>query len=185
VVNLYWRLLWLWWRSRRWPRLSLWDTSVVPFRVWPSDLDLVGHMNNGKYLSILDLGRSDLLRRSGLAAKLKTKEWFPVVASQTVTYRKSLLPGQRFTVATRVLGFAGQWAYTEQTFAVGDEVYACAVVRNRFLKKGGGRVDPADLEALVGGYPPELNLPEWVLRWTQDSLINAWGQMDRAVEGPE
>lgn len=42
------------------------DVSKVWFRVWPHDLDPSIHMNNGRYLALMDLGRLDLLIRSGL-----------------------------------------------------------------------------------------------------------------------
>ena len=42
------------------------DESVLKFRVWPTDLDVNFHMNNGRYLTIMDLGRVDLMLRTGL-----------------------------------------------------------------------------------------------------------------------
>ena len=30
-------------------------------RVWPNDLDTNAHMNNGRYLTLMDLGRFDLM----------------------------------------------------------------------------------------------------------------------------
>ncbi|NCD21010.1 MAG: thioesterase, partial [Actinobacteria bacterium] len=55
-MNLVFRLWWLRLRARRRGQLSVWDVARTPFRVLPTDLDLLFHMNNGKYLSILDLG---------------------------------------------------------------------------------------------------------------------------------
>ena len=94
-MNLYWRMLLLRLRWLRARRLSIWDTARTPFRVVPTDLDLLLHMNNGKYLTLMDLGRMDLMVRSGMWAKLSARGWFPVVAGQTITYRKSLRLGQR------------------------------------------------------------------------------------------
>ncbi|THV40182.1 acyl-CoA thioesterase [Glycomyces buryatensis] len=172
-MNLYVRLLVLWWRSRRQERVGLWDTTRTPFRVLPTDLDVFRHMTNSKYLAIMDLGRMDLMMRSGFWKKLKERAWYPVVAGQTITYRKSLQLGQRFDVDTRVLGFDERWIYIEQTFCVGKTVYAQAYVRSRFLKRSGGSVEHDELEELAGGIPDTLEVPEWLRKWTVESRIDS------------
>jgi len=91
-MNKLLRLLWLMWRARRAPRLAPTDVSRVPFRVLPNDLDLQKHMNNGVYLSIMDLGRMDLMVRSGVWRELSARGYYPVVVSSTITYRRSLGP---------------------------------------------------------------------------------------------
>jgi acyl-ACP thioesterase len=47
-------------------RTSIMDVHSVWFRVLPNDLDTNLHMNNGRYLTIMDLGRTDAILRSGL-----------------------------------------------------------------------------------------------------------------------
>ena len=76
-MNLWLRLLWALssWRSRG--KLSVWDVGVRSFRVWPSDLDIFNHMNNGKYGSLMDLARLDLMLRSGTWQKLSRLNWYP------------------------------------------------------------------------------------------------------------
>jgi acyl-CoA thioesterase FadM len=170
-MNLYFRLLGLWLRSRRRGPLVLWDTAVTPFRVVPTDLDPLGHMTNGRYLTIMDVGRLDLMLRSGFLGKMRRAGWYPVVAGQTITYRRSLQPGQRFEVHTRVVGFDERWGYIEQTFRARSTVYAQAYVRTRFLKRGGGSVDHDELERLAGGFPASLEVPQWLLDWTAATRI--------------
>jgi acyl-CoA thioesterase FadM len=171
-VNLYFRLLFLWLRLRRREAIGLWDTASTPFRVVPTDLDPLGHMTNGRYLTIMDVGRIDLMMRSGFWSKMKEQGWYPVVAGQTITYRKSLQSWQRFELRTRVIGFDERWGYIEQDFCVGDTIYAKAYVRTRFLKKSGGSVEHDELEKLAGGFPADLQVPEWLLEWTAATRIN-------------
>lgn len=166
-MNLYLRLLLLRLRTRRAPRVEIWDTVRTPFRVTPGDLDLQRHVNNGRYLTLMDLGRMDLMLRSGFWGRLVRRGWYPVVAGQTITYRRSLTLGQRFDVVTRILGFDERWGYLEQTFVVGDTVYAHAVVRTRFLRRGGGSVDHDELAELAGGFPEHLHVPDWVHDWAR------------------
>ncbi len=168
-MNLYLRLLLLRIRTRQAARIGLWDTAVTRFRVAPTDLDLLGHMNNGKYLSLMDIGRLDLMVRSGYWAAISARGWYPVVAGQTISYRRSLRLGQRFEVHTRTLGFDDRWAYMEQRFLVGDVLYADAVVRARFLRRSGGSVSHEELEEAAGGFPEARHVPEWVREWTRTS----------------
>ncbi|HUH53697.1 MAG TPA: acyl-CoA thioesterase, partial [Microbacteriaceae bacterium] len=105
-MYMFFRLLSVIIRQRRKQRLNIWDTSRTPFRVLPSDLDLLGHMNNSKYLSLMDLGRMDLMIRSGYAKKMQGLGWYPVVAAQTISYRRSLNPWVKFDLYSKVLGFS-------------------------------------------------------------------------------
>jgi acyl-CoA thioesterase FadM len=164
-MNLWLRLLWLRVRLLRRRPVTLWDTIRTPFRVAPTDLDVLRHMNNGKYLSLLDLGRVDLMVRSGFWDVLTENGWYPVVAAQTITYRRSLEPWQRFELETRVLGFDERASYMEQTFLRGGVVHARAVVQARFLRRTGGTVPNDELFAAAGGAPDHLELPAWVHEW--------------------
>jgi len=76
----------------------------IRLRTLPTDIDLLGHMNNGRYASLFDLGRFDLLTRTGIWQTMGERGWYGVVASETVTFRKSLQLWQRFTVETRIIG---------------------------------------------------------------------------------
>lgn len=49
-MNLYLRLLWTWLRARSKPAIAMGDTIELQLRVWPNDLDVNGHMNNGRYM---------------------------------------------------------------------------------------------------------------------------------------
>lgn len=168
-MNLYLRLLWLNIRVRFRPRLKLLDTSVTPFRVWPTDLDPLIHMNNGKYLSIMDLGRMDLMMRSGAWTKLKKAGWYPVVAGQTIAYYRSLNPWKRFEVHTRILGLDDRWGFLEQEFVSEGIVCARAIVRSRFLKRSGGSVNHDEFETVFGHVPGDEGIPEWVLEWSRQA----------------
>lgn len=165
-MNLYFRLLKLMITQRKRPRVTMWDTARTPFRVWPTDLDLLGHMNNGRYLTLLDLARMDIMVRSGYWSAMSKKGWYPVVAGQTITYRRSLNPFMKFDIYTRIIGLNDHGVYLEQSFCVGEDVYAQAVIRARFLKKSGGKVSNEELLEFIGDMPADLVLPEWIEQWS-------------------
>jgi len=165
-MSLIIRLLFLLFTSRRRTRLQVLDTCVTPFRVWFNDLDVLFHMNNGRYFTILDLARVDLMMRSGLWRQLKARRWYPVVTLETMRFHRSLELGDRYDVHTRVIGWDEKHIFIEQGFVRGDVQVALAVVRARFLKRSGGVVSTAELIEVAGITQASPTLPEWVARWS-------------------
>ena len=172
-MNMYLRLLLFLLRVRAKSPLGIWDTSHASFRVNPADLDVQRHINNGRHLSIMDLGRMDLMLRSGFWKQITDAGWYPVVAGQTITYRRSLTLGQKFDLATRVIGYDERWIYMEQIFRRGDTVIADAIVRARFLRTSGGSVDVDEVLELAGPAPEDLVLPQWVTEWNRESSAHS------------
>lgn len=168
-MNLYFRLLLFMVRVRFRSRLSIWDTSHVRFRVNPSDLDVQRHMNNGRYLTLMDLGRMDLMVRSRFWQRITDQGWYPVVAGQSITYRRSLQLWEQFDLASGVIGHDDRWIYMEQVFRRDGKVVADAIVRARFLRKTGGSVPMDEVLALVQPLPESLQLPEWIADWNEGS----------------
>jgi len=180
----FWHLLFV---GSRGSKLGLTDVSRSNFRVWPTDLDILGHMNNGKYLSIMDVARFDLTQRNGVLAVCRREKWYPVIVGQTISYRKSLNPWKRFTIESRVLGVDEQAVYLEQRFLRPGadrtpEIYARAIVRTRILRRSGGVVRIDELLSKLDFEPSALHLPEDVLAWglstrlpsTRDDAQSVW-----------
>ena len=170
MVNLWWRTL-LQSLTRVRADKSPLDVVSTVFRVLPTDLDVYGHMNNGRYLSISDLGRWDLLRRTGLWPELRKRGWYQVVASSTITYRRSLEPWQRFVIESRFLGVDGRDVFLEQRFVVKGEIYAKLIIRGRFLQKTGGHVPMEQLLTLLSEDPTGFAVPEWMHAWAEASAL--------------
>jgi acyl-CoA thioesterase FadM len=167
-VNLFFRLLWLLFVSRRRSPVSPFGPCRTPFRVLPTDLDILRHVNNGVYLSLMDLARVDLMIRSGLAPRLRTRGWFPVVVAETIQFRRSLTLFQPFVIETRLLGWDDKAFLVAQRFVRGGESIATALVRARFLARTGGNVAPQDVLALVGESAVSPPLSEYAGRWNAD-----------------
>jgi acyl-CoA thioesterase FadM len=118
-MNLWFRLIWLLLTARRRSALSLPnDFSVLSFRVWPHDLDISFHMNNGRYLTLMDLGRLDLMVRSGLWRHVLRHRWTPIASAITVRFQRELRPFQKFRIETRLLCWGATLVVMEQTFVI-------------------------------------------------------------------
>lgn len=139
------------------------------FRVWPNDLDALLHVNNGVYLTLMDLGRTDLLLRSNAYHAVRKQGWYPVLAAETIRFKKSLTLFQKFTIRTRVVGWDERSIYLEQQFLSKGKLVAKAVVDARFLKKKGGNVAPAELLAFLNIEHNRPDLPDWVATWVQSN----------------
>lgn len=149
------------------PRITMLDECTTHFRTWFTDLDPLMHMNNGVYLSLMDLGRIDLMLRCGAFAKARKNGIYPVVASQTIRYRRSLKLFQPFTIKTKILCWDDKYFFIDQTYQVKNELYAQATVRGRFLRNTGEKVSPQEIMRLIDLNIPSPQMPHPVKLWME------------------
>ncbi|WP_156377945.1 thioesterase family protein [Williamsia sp. Leaf354] len=148
-------------------RAQVGSSCEATFRVLPSDLDILMHMTNGRYLSILDAARIAYMSDTGLWRALRSRRWHPVVVAQTISYRRPLTVGTRYQVRSTMIGVDDRNAYFEQVFHVGDRTHAVAVVAVRYLDRAGDSVAPERLLALHGDVALPGSLPGWVDAWSE------------------
>jgi acyl-CoA thioesterase FadM len=55
-------------------------------RVWPNDIDVIGHMNNGRYMTIIDLALIEYLTRAGVLKALMRKGWRPMLGGSMISF---------------------------------------------------------------------------------------------------
>ncbi len=163
-MNLYLRLLWLLWKLRSLQRRGLFEESRVAFCVWPNDCDLNLHMNNGRYLTFMDLGRVHLTAQSGLLREAWRQRWMPVLAAAEITYIRSLKPFARFDLVTRLLTWDDKYIYLEQSFECGGQLCAQAYVKGVFLHKG-ARVPNAKVLQAIGYAEAPPPMSEALQHW--------------------
>ena len=145
-------------------RMTALDEYRVPLRVAPSDVELT-RMNNGRYVTLMDLGRVGLALQCGLLPSMLRKRWTPLVAAVSIRYRRSLKIGQSFDLVTRVAAFDDKYWYFDQRFEAGGDLYAGAYVKALFH---GPRVAVPVREMLLAAGTPDLvspPLPESMLLW--------------------
>ncbi len=174
-MNLLWRTLFVLARARRRLRregpIDPTTVGLTRIRVLPTDIDLLRHLNNGRYLSLFDLGRWDLLTRTGLLAAMTRQRWYAVVAAETITFRRSLELWQRFDLETRLIGHDDRAVYLEHRALVEGEVYARAIIRARILRRSGGTVPHDELFAAVGRPEGLPDIDSWVHDWAAASSL--------------
>ncbi len=165
-MNLIFRLLAVIFGAWRRPGMGVEDVSDLCFRVWPLDLDLNLHLTNSRYLALMDLGRTDMILRSGTWGEMRRQKLGVVLAGAAMRFRRPLSPFARFSLATRLLGWDERWIYVQQVFCGPEGVACMAVVRAAFVK-GGKLVPPGPVfEAVAPGLQP-LAPPLWAKEWAE------------------
>ena len=157
-MNLIFRLIWVILTARGRGKMGAVDEGRFSLRCWPNDLDTNMHMNNGRYLTIMDLGRLDLILRTGLWRAMRERKWYPVVAAEKITFKRSLNAFETFELTTQVIGWDEKWLYIEHRMERGGKVMAQAVIKGLFLGPD-GKVAMADLVGAIGHDPlsPEMD----------------------------
>lgn len=168
--------------SLRSDRLNPLDSSRLTLRVLPGDVE-ISRMNNGRYVTLMDLGRVDLTLRCGLLRVLVKNRWSPLVASLTIRYRRSLELGERYDLVTRIAAFDEKYWYMEQRFEVGGEVAALAYVKAIF-RGPSGNVTPRQMLSAAGFgdiVSPPMPMPLRLWLASEDAMRMAT-KLKRAVE---
>jgi acyl-CoA thioesterase FadM len=161
------------WRAGRVPPLGPFDTHVSHHLCWPWDLDLFLELNNGRTLTLFDLGRIPFGQRVGLLALLKRERWGLTVAGSAVRYRRRVRAFDRIEMRSRLLGWDARFMYVEQVMIVRDVTTSQAVFRTAVTDRSG--IVPTDrLVAHLAPGVPSPDLPPWVAAWCAAEDQRPW-----------
>lgn len=152
-MHMIWRTLWIFLRKRFMTKAHIGEVTEYSMRVLPTDLDLLMHVNNGIYFSLMDFGRWDMVFRNGVYDACYKKGWYAVVAGETIKFKKSLQLWDKFTLQTQVVGHDEKNFFVQQKFICRGELMATGLVKVRFLKKKGGSVTPEEIFAQINETP--------------------------------
>lgn len=153
------------WLSYRRKKIGIFDSAHTPLRVYPNDLDLLFHVNNGRYFTYLDIARMDWLIRTGDWKRVNDLGWYPVAVSASLRFKKSLTVFQKFEMHTRMAGWDDRDFYIEHKIMRGRELITYGYVRARFLKKKGGQVLPEEFMRKLGYDSISPPLPKTAQDW--------------------
>jgi acyl-CoA thioesterase FadM len=144
-MNLYFRFFWVMlcnlFRKKFVPPLTEIRTD---FRVLLNDLDLNQHMNNGRYLTIMDLGRFDYLGKTGLLKTCIKNRWFPILGATQMVFLRPLKLFQKYTIYTSVECWDDKWFIIKQRFVSNEKVVAIGKIRG-LLRGSQGNIRPSEV----------------------------------------
>lgn len=170
------------WKARKAPQLGPFATYVSQHRCWPWDIDMWMELNNGRTLTLYDLGRIPLAQVNGLLDVVRRKRWGLTMAGVVVRYRRRIRAFERFEMRSRLLCWDERFFYLEQSMwkrngdCANHAVYRAAVTdRNGIVA--------SDIVAKAMNRPDLVSpeMPEWVALWLQAEAARPWPPMQDAA----
>lgn len=164
-------------RHRNAPPLAPTGTHVSHHRCWPWDIDMWLELNNGRTLTLYDLGRTVLAVRTGLAGALRQKRWGLTMAGVSVRYRRRIRTFERFEMRSRLVCWDDRFLYVEQSMWKPDDECAGHVLYRSAVIGKGGIVPPKDVALALRLSPVSPDIPEWIAAWIAADAQRPWPPM--------
>jgi acyl-CoA thioesterase FadM len=163
-VRLIWALLSSFFNGR----ISIYESTVLSFHVWPNELG--GSMlNNSRYFTFAEACQFDIMMRTGYGFHALKNHWTPTVGSQYIRYKKPLRCFQRFQVKTKLVYWDEQWLYYSHYFERKGKIMAYAYVKVACVRNG-KHVPIAELMQSKGYDPAPPQIPKLISKWHESEL---------------
>ena len=145
-------------------------TDSVNLIVLPQDIDPFMELNNGRYVTLLDLGRFSLGAKVNMASFLKRNNWSLTIVGTYNEYRFRLKLFQRFTLKTKIIGYDEKWFYFFQKVERKGKTHMASVVKFAYTSKEGLVYPKEVISAMEMKYDPN-KLPLWIKELTEHQLF--------------
>lgn len=161
------------------PPLEMGKPHVSSHICWPWDLDFWFELNNGRTLTLYDLGRIPLAKRMGLIRALKENNWGLTVAGVSVRYRRRVRVFQKFEIHSRAVGWDERFLYLEQSIWTRGHCANQALYRTAVTGPD-GIVNPKNVAVAMGVDSQSPTLPVWVENWIKADGSRPWPPENQA-----
>ena len=135
--------------------------ECINLRVLPQDIDLFMELNNGRYVTLLDLGRFGYGANVKISKFLKANKWSLTIVGTYNEYRFRLRLFQKFTLKTKIFGYDEKWFYFFQKAERNNKTHMASVVKFAFTSKNGIVLPKEVIKAMGEDYDPN-KLPNWI-----------------------
>ena len=173
------RMAWQVWRHRADGPMSLTETHVSHHLCLPWDLDVFGEMNNGRILTLMDLGRFTASWRLGLIAALRRHRWGFAVAGVSVRYRRRIPPFARIEMRSRLATWDDRFFYVVQEMWTDSDCSCQALLRTAVTARdprpdGARSVPTGEVLAALDRRDPRPEPPAWIAAWIEADAARPW-----------
>lgn len=159
------------------PPLPATGTHVSHHRCWPWDIDLWMELNNGRTLTLLDLGRIPLAQRIGLIGVLRKKRWNMTMAGVSVRYRRRIRAFEKFETRSRAVYWDDRFIYLEQSMWKQNGECANHALYRSAITDRNGIVPPVQVIEAMGAETTPVEPPDWVQGWINAEALRPWPPM--------
>jgi len=144
--------------------------ECITLRVLPQDIDLFMELNNGRYVTLLDLGRFSYGAKVNMSRFLKKNNWSLTIVGTYNEYRHRLRLFQKFVLETKIIGYDENWFYFFQKIQRNGKTHMASVVKFSYTSRS-GLVIPKDVIKAMGiKYEPN-ELPNWIKELTKHQIF--------------
>ncbi len=102
-------------RDRKAPPLAIGDTQDTTLKCLPWEIDIFVKMNNGRVLTLFDLGRTTIFQRHGLTKTMQENRMAGTIAGSGVRYRRRVRAIDRIEMRGRIVGRESRFTCAEQS----------------------------------------------------------------------
>ncbi|MBE0454343.1 acyl-CoA thioesterase [Roseovarius autotrophicus] len=171
------RMIWQLYLHRRSPPLPVTGTHVSYHYCLPWDIDLWRELNNGRTLTLYDLGRIPLAGRVGLIGVLRRKGWGLTMAGASVRYRRRVRAFERVEMRSRLIGWDARFMYLEQSMWNRTGECTSHILYRGAVTGRSGIVPPEEVLAALGETQAAPALPDWARAWIAADDTRPWPPM--------
>lgn len=171
------RMIWQLYLHRRSPPLPVTGTHVSYHYCLPWDIDLWRELNNGRTLTLYDLGRIPLAGRVGLIGVLRRKGWGLTMAGASVRYRRRVRAFERVEMRSRLIGWDARFMYLEQSMWNRTGECTSHILYRGAVTGRSGIVPPEEVLAALGETQAAPALPDWACAWIAADDTRPWPPM--------
>lgn len=163
--------------SRMPPLEQLTDTHVSQHMCWPHDLDFFLELNNGRAMSLYDIGRTAMAQRAGLIATLRKQRWGLTMAGSSTRFRRRIFAFEKFEMRSRANCWDDKFIYLEQSMWKTNGECASHVMFRAAVTDKNGLVSPDRVLAAMGRADPSPDMPDWIAAWCEAEATRPWPPM--------
>ena len=164
-------------RAKRMPPLEALEAHVSHHRCWPHDLDMWLELNNGRALTLYDLGRMAMAQRAGLVTALGREGWGLTMAGSCVRFRRRVRGFERFEMRSRLVCWDDKFMYLEQSMWKRNGECASHVLYRAAATDKSGIVAPERLLKAMDLTLVSPAVPDWISNWISAEDTRPWPPM--------
>ena len=164
-MNIWLRIIITFVKSFFRPRIAPTDVLQTRMMVGPTEADLK-YVSNARYLLFMEIGRLEMMLRTGIYSSARKKHWLPLVASQMVRYEKPLRRFDRFILKSRLAAWDDRWFFIEHKIERDGKLMVFALAKVCF-RGPEGVVSPIRAFAELGATTTPTALPAYASRWEE------------------
>ncbi|MCL6282402.1 thioesterase family protein [Ruegeria sp. 2012CJ41-6] len=171
--------------ANRMEPLDLTETHISTHICWPWDLDIWLELNNGRAMTLYDLGRTMLAQRTGLGKAILARRWAMTMAGSTVRFRRRIRGFEKFEARSRTICWDDKFTYLEQSMWKKNGECASHVMFRAAVTNESGIVPPSEVLREMG-YENAISppMPEWLADWCAADAKRPWPPMQDKIESP-